>query len=353
MGRLPACGPRVRGFRDRPSVSRRRESSWGERLGEGVSAGSVVVSGNHLPNPLPPRVRRHSSTAQTPAKRVRRSTEHARGSRRWQCRLRGTPGPAPGDRPRRPPDGNRVTPQSHHPRDAHCSASPRRPGARRRTRTRPGRPRPSPPPPGPRPAWSAGRGSDACPNRPPSWRTAHPWRCRTPRSRSRRAPPPPAASCSAGPNARPPTGPRGAQEQSHGGGRAPVERPNPAHPTVCFQPTSHPCRFLGELADQPPCHQARRDHAVRFHPIGTGHEREAHFPARPGGGTLRDRMLPAKRPCRHSAGWSTCHDGTTKRSRFDLGCRRLGTRARPRGNVQERQARKDQEDANTEGGLAS
>lgn len=37
-----------------------------ERLGEGVSAGGDAVSGNHLPNPLPPRVRRHSSTAQTP-----------------------------------------------------------------------------------------------------------------------------------------------------------------------------------------------------------------------------------------------------------------------------------------------
>lgn len=145
----------------------------------------------------------------------------------------------------------------------------------------------------------------------------------------------------------------GAREQSHGEGRAPVERLNPAYATVYFQPTSRPCRFLGELADQPPCHQARRDHAVRFHLIGTGHEREAHFPARPGGGTLRDRMLPATWPCRYSAGWSTCHDGTTGRSRFDLGCRRLGTRARPRGNVQERQARKDQEDANTEGGLAS
>lgn len=119
--------------------------------------------------------------------------------------------------------------------------------------------------------------------------------------------------------------------------------------TIYFQPTSHPCRFLGELADQPPCHQARRDQAVRFHPTGTGHEYEAHFPARLLGETLRDRMLPAKLPCRHSAGWSTCHAGTAGRSRFDLGCRRLGTRARPRGNVQERQARKDQGDANTEG----
>ncbi|GGS02084.1 hypothetical protein GCM10010284_38830 [Streptomyces rubiginosohelvolus] len=33
--------------------------------------------------------------------------------------------------------------------------------------------------------------------------------------------------------------------------------------------------------------------------------------------------------------------------------RGLGNRAKPRGNVQERQARKDQGDANTEGGLAS
>lgn len=61
-----------------------------ERLGEGVSAGGDAVSGNHLPNPLPLRVRRHSSTAQTPAKRVRRPREHARGGTVWQCRLRST-----------------------------------------------------------------------------------------------------------------------------------------------------------------------------------------------------------------------------------------------------------------------
>ncbi|WP_234311695.1 hypothetical protein, partial [Streptomyces griseus] len=36
---------------------------------------------------------------------------------------------------------------------------------------------------------------------------------------------------------------------------------------------------------------------------------------------------------------------------FDLENRGLGTRATPRGNVQEREARKDQGDANTEGGL--
>lgn len=145
----------------------------------------------------------------------------------------------------------------------------------------------------------------------------------------------------------------GVRAQSYRRGRAPVKRRIQACATIYFQPTSHPCPFLGELADQPPCHQARRDQAVRFHPTGTGHEREAHFPARLLSETLRDRMLPAKLPCRHSAGWSTCHVGTSGRSRFDLGCRRLGTRARPRGNVQERQARKDQGDANTEGGLAS
>lgn len=131
--------------------------------------------------------------------------------------------------------------------------------------------------------------------------------------------------------------------------RPPAERWIPASATTCFQPTSDPCPLLGQLADQPPCQQARRDQAVRFQPTGTGHEREAHFPGRPVSETLRDRMLPAKLPCRHSPGWSTCHDGTTGRSRFDLGCRRLGTRATPRGNVQERQGRKDQEDANTEG----
>lgn len=70
----------------------------------------------------------------------------------------------------------------------------------------------------------------------------------------------------------------------------------------------------------------------------------------PGSETLRDRMLRAKLPCRHSAGSGTCHSGTAGRSRFDHEYRRTGSRAKPRGNVQERQ---DLGDANTEGGLAS
>ncbi len=37
-------------------------------VSRGASAGGEALSGNHLPNPIPPRVRRHSSTAQTPAK---------------------------------------------------------------------------------------------------------------------------------------------------------------------------------------------------------------------------------------------------------------------------------------------
>ncbi|MET4642537.1 hypothetical protein ABID95_002264 [Streptomyces atratus] len=160
----------------------------------------------------------------------------------------------------------------------------------------------------------------------------------------------PLAACRIPPR---PPGHGGVRAQSHRRGCAPVKRRIQTCATIYFQPTSHPCPFLGELADQPPCHQARRDQAVRFHPMGTGHECEAYFPARLLSETLRDRMLPAKLPCRHSPGWSTCHAGTAGRSRFDLGCRRLGTRARPRGNVQERQARKDQGDANTEGGLAS
>lgn len=60
------------------------------------------------------------------------------------------------------------------PQGDHRNASPRHPEERRRARTRPDRPRPPPPPTGPRPAWSAARCSAACPNRPPSWRTAHP-----------------------------------------------------------------------------------------------------------------------------------------------------------------------------------
>lgn len=105
----------------------------------------------------------------------------------------------------------------------------------------------------------------------------------------------------------------------------------------------------GVRAAQPACHQAGIDRAVRFDPTGTGHDRDAHFPVALTSETLRDRTLRATLPCRHSAGGGTCHVGTTGRSRFDHECRGLGTRARPRGNVQERQARRDQEDANTEG----
>jgi hypothetical protein len=248
-----------------------------ELLGEGVSAGGVAVSWNHLPNPLPPRVRRHSSTAQTPAKRVRRSTEHARGSRGWQCRLRGTPRPS--GRGRHPAAGRGGHPPAtewHHrvttPQGGHRIASPHRSGERRRARTAPatdrarhhrrpvrdrhGRPR------GVRPPVRTGR--------PRGVRHIH-RRCTRPHPRPRGSTPPPAAPCSAGPNAWPPTGPRERTGAVARRGRTPVERLNPAQVTVYFQPTSHPCRFLGELADQPPCYQARRDHAVRFHPTGTGH----------------------------------------------------------------------------------
>lgn len=190
--------------------------------------------------------------------------------------------------------------------------------------------------------------------RSPAWRSAHPPTrppVRPPAGYRHPSGSLPSPSRPAG--SRPLARARGVREQSHRRGCMPVKRRIQTCTTICFQPTSHPRAFLEELADQPPCHQARRDQAVRFHPTGTGHECEAHFPARLLSETLRDRMLPAKLPCRHSAGWSTCHAGTVGRSRFDLGCRRLGTRARPRGNVQERQARKDQGDANTEGGLAS
>lgn len=96
---------------------------------------------------------------------------------------------------------------------------------------------------------------------------------------------------------------RGRKEAASPRGCAPVDRPNHICTTIYFQPTSYPCHFLAELADQPPCHQAGRDRAVRFHPTRTGHECEAHFPAGPLNETLRDRMLPAKLPCRHNAGW--------------------------------------------------
>lgn len=96
----------VRGFRDFVTGHRclgeespREESDLGSCV-RAASVGGVAVSGNHLPNPLPPRVRRHSSTAQTRAKRARRFTEHARDRPVWQCRLPRTPTPRGAGRPR-------------------------------------------------------------------------------------------------------------------------------------------------------------------------------------------------------------------------------------------------------------
>lgn len=144
----------------------------------------------------------------------------------------------------------------------------RRTGRRYRARTRPAPPRPEP---------------AAQPASPHALRSAsgHPQRHRSP----------------------PPDRPRGRMEAAAPLGRAPVERMISAHATVCFQPTSFPSQSLAEMADQPPCQQAEGDRAVRFHPTGTGHERQAHFPARLTSETLRDRMLPARLPCRHKAGW--------------------------------------------------
>lgn len=61
-----------------------------------------AVSGNHLPKPIPQRVRRHSSHAQRQLPHTRRSREHARGRPVWQCRLATTAVPWP---PHEPCDG--------------------------------------------------------------------------------------------------------------------------------------------------------------------------------------------------------------------------------------------------------
>jgi hypothetical protein len=181
----------------------------------------------------------------------------------------GTRLPAAADTRRRPSGTtesppHRVTIASRHrtaPGSDAAPAPPPRPTDRARHHRRPvrdrhGRPR------GVRPPVRTGR--------PRGVRHIH-RRCTRPHPRPRGSTPPPAAPCSAGPNAWPPTGPRERTGAVARRGRTPVERLNPAQVTVYFQPTSHPCRFLGELADQPPCYQARRDHAVRFHPTGTGH----------------------------------------------------------------------------------
>lgn len=308
--------------------------------------GGVAVSGNHLPNPLPPRVRRHSSTAQTRAKRARRFTEHARDRPVWQCRLCRTPtSQEPGGHDRRPV-GRRApvrparrtaaSPRTDGFTAGFCLVAADSPSVGRRSvvglrsiRRRVG----ADPSSGCRrvavgPSFGlspdcrrsvvravAGPSSGVRPlgtDLRAARRTGRRYRVRTrpappvrnpPHSRRVRTPPdrhPDTPNGTAHPLR---TGRGGRMEAAAPLGRAPVERMISAHATVCFQPTSFPSQSLAEMADQPPCQQAEGDRAVRFHPTGTGHERQAHFPARLTSETLRDRMLPARLPCRHKAGW--------------------------------------------------
>lgn len=248
--------------------------------------GGVAVSGNHLPNPLPPRVRRHSSTSQTRAKRARRFTEHARDRPVWQCRLPRTP-------TSREPDGRDLRPPP---------VVVGRTGARRRVVVESSS--------GSRrsvaavsdrsvPTFAPLPDRDDDPEPGPAGR--HPSGTR--RAAGRRYGPRPASGHPADTVRPSPDRPWGRMEAAAPVGRTPVERMISAHATVYFQPTSLPSQSLAEMADQPPCQQAEGDRAVRFHPMGTGHERQAHFPARLTSETLRDRMLPARLPCRHKAGW--------------------------------------------------
>lgn len=289
--------------------------------------GGVAVSWNHLPNPIPPRVRRHSSTTRTRAKRARRFTEHARDRPRMAMPVAlytdvteaGPPrsATAPEAAPSRmisPPHtvrGSRSTGPVHRPRPGPGRGSPDRavPTAVSPFDSRRGS-SPAPVPPA-HPEPAARPAADVAPgwwpvtgrSRPSSSPTAAPPaepRRRNRPGHARRDLPDAAAPVRAH---RRLTGRRGAWKRQILPGRAPVERMISAHATVCFQPTSLLGQFLVELADQPPCQQAGRDRAVRFHPTGTGHEREAHFPARLTSETLRDRMLPARLPCRHKAGW--------------------------------------------------
>lgn len=241
-----------------------RRATW-----EGASAGGVVVSGNHLPNPLPPRVRLHSSIARPAHSGVRRFPEHARdrapvampvalytdvpATTRTPCGARrNRSGRARTDRPGASPERSGTHPSG---------GVGRTPGAVRN------------PPRGLLRGRPVERYSAARPDRPPTGRSAPPRRGRRPR--------------------------RGGVRGRVGAlGCAPVERLISAHATVHFQPTSRTGPFLVEMADQPPCHQAGRDRAVRFRPMGTGHERRTHFPARAASETLRDRTLPARLPCR-------------------------------------------------------
>lgn len=236
-----------------------RRATW-----EGASASCVVVSGNHLPNPIPPRVRRHSFIAR-PAHGAcgvfRSMPESGPG---WQCRL-------PGTHTWEPPPGPLPAPGRN--------ASP---GRRAR---RPGVPEPTLP------------GEPAVARRPVR-NLPHELRPARPGGRYSAAPRHPRPAGRAGPAGTTLPLPGGAQGRTGALGRAPVERLISAHATVHFQPTSETGRFLVEMADQPPCHQAGRDRAVRFRPMGTGHERRTHFPVRPASETLRDRTLPARLPCR-------------------------------------------------------
>lgn len=240
-----------------------RRATW-----EGASAGCVVVSGNHLPNPLPPRVRPHSSIARPAhgACDVFRSMPETGPP--WQCRLASTQTYGPPPRPLAVPgraarNGSARAVRGRHP----GGAEP----------TLPGEPAGSPAPSGTHRAVCSGGG----------WESG----IRMPARTGRRPGPP-------NPPPGPPARRGGAQRWPGAPGCAPVERLISAHATVHFQPTSGTGPFLVEMADQPPCHQAGRDRSVRFRPMGTGHERRTHFPARARSETLRDRTLPARLPCR-------------------------------------------------------
>lgn len=241
-----------------------RRATW-----EGASAGGVVVSGNHLPNPLPPRVRPHSSIARPAHSGVRRFPEHARDRAPMAMPVAlytdvpaTTPAPcgAPVEPPRRGPRG-RSGGVAHEERNPPFRGSRPTPGVRPEptARSAPG---------------AAGRAVFGSPPGPdPGGGRRTPRRGRRPRR-------------------------GGVRGRAGAPGCAPVERLISAHATVHFQPTSRTGPFLVEMADQPPCHQAGRDRAVRFGPMGTGHERRTHFPARAASETLRDRTLPARLPCR-------------------------------------------------------
>ncbi|MDQ0984642.1 hypothetical protein QFZ71_001925 [Streptomyces sp. V2I9] len=335
------------------------------RGASGASADGEAVSGNHLPNPIPPRVRRHSSTAQTPAKACA-ALEGACTSLSgmampvvsYTC-LGAVEHGRPSCFSRAPEEACRTRRRGPHPVSVgHAPAVPspgrvevratRRGAPPARTRRRP--------PKGPT-ARSAGPSPAGRPSRRGPSGSRVPQRigrCVQPRTTAvHRASRRPAAAALRAPDA---PGFTTARERTgavfSGWLCARRDRIQHTQPTISSQLHPGVLPFTGWPDIPPPTRQER---TARYAFTRRGRATFAK------GTSLRpsrmERFVIERFTPRFLIDIELVGEGVTAGPRdavdFDLENRGLGTRATPRGNVLERQARKDQGDANTEGGLAS